>query len=444
MIDVLKILRIACAARQGKSLTPEEKEQAIEILAWQSALLQLVEEHPEPLRPTVQALSDYLSCHGGDGIARMYASNMLEEFRQGVIDGLGIDPSFETVEQWLQCINYVIQRAPEYEGQHFPLSKLFVFFMYTPSGAVLFRLERFNVLMTAVLQAWCVYLDSPDSKKVLNPSLQTPAQDGWLSPASQTSNCLEQCVNFQYKDDPEKPYWGFCSYNDFFHRQIDLVQYRPLAGEGDDKVIVSANDGTVYRLARNVKLCDKFWTKGQEYSLIDMLEGSPYIESFIEGDVLQSFLDGSDYHRWHAPISGTVIEARVISGLTFSELRSEGLDLSAGTESQGYQAMVNTRGLIVIENSTIGKVVVLPIGITEISSVTFTVKVGQQVGKGEELGYFSYGGSSMALVFQKGMIQAFVAQEPDPDREIPACKYQGTCAADAGCLMVRSEIAVAN
>ncbi len=141
-----------------------------------------------------------------------------------------------------------------------------------------------------------------------------------------------------------------------------------------------------------------------------MLDGSPYTESFIGGDVLRSFLSGSDYHRWHAPIAGKVLEARVIAGLMFNELLSEGLDISAGTESQGYEAMVSTRGLVVIENPAIGKVAVVPIGITEISSVTLAVKPGDEVAKGAEIGWFSYGGSSLALVFGKGMVKRFTAR----------------------------------
>lgn len=453
MINILQILRVAAAVRHGGELTSDDRDQAIEIIDWQREVLQLAEENPEPLRPSVRALSDYLSCHTNDAIARMYASMMIEEFIEGVIEYLGVEPSFTTVEQWLVCINYVIQRAPEYKGQHFPMSKLFVFFMYAPSGATLFRLKEFNVLLTAVLQGWCDYLDSPDSRTVLNPNQDLEASDGWLSLEAQNELCLEQCVNYANKDNPDMPYWGFKSYNDFFHRELDLDTYRPVDSPDDDTVIVSPNDGTVYRIACNVKLCDRFWSKGQEYSLIDMLQGSPYIESFIEGDVLQSFLDGSDYHRWHAPISGTVLEARVIQGLTFSELRSEGFDITAGTLSQGYQAMVNTRGLIVIENPTIGKVAVLPIGITEISSITINVKVGQSLAKGEELGYFSYGGSTLALVFQTGMIKEFIAQEPDQNLVLPSlgksegnpnCKTEETCQASDGCLRVRSQIAVAN
>ena len=52
-------------------------------------------------------------------------------------------------------------------------------------------------------------------------------------------------------------------------------------------------------------------------------------------------------------------------------------------------------------------VCVVPIGITEISSVTIQVKPGDEVKKGDELGYFSYGGSSMCLVFQPGAIDRY-------------------------------------
>ena len=140
-----------------------------------------------------------------------------------------------------------------------------------------------------------------------------------------------------------------------------------------------------------------------------MLNNSKYLSRFIGGDVFQSFLSGADYHRWHAPIAGTVVETQLVDGLMFSELHSQGFDDSAGTMSQIYEANVNTRALIFIESEdpTIGLVCVVPIGITEISSVTIDVKVGDRVNKGQELGCFSYGGSSMCLVFQKGAINSF-------------------------------------
>lgn len=433
MIDVLSLLRIAAQSHQAE-FSEDDAAEIQAIVDWQQSLIDQTTQNPEPLQPSVQLLAEYLGCNTSDSIARQYANQMLTEYRKYFEDYLQAGQGFQTVDQWLAAMNYIIQRAPEYTGKQFPMSSLFVFVMFMPAGAALFRMKAFNVLLTDVLQAWCTFLDSSDSLNVLNEA------DGWLSTDAQTALCLSQCTNY---DSRSLPHWGFESFNAFFHREYQLDTYRPMSGSSGDKVIVSANDGTVYRIARDVKLCDTFWSKGQEYSLIDMLHGSPYIEPFIGGDVLQSFLAGSDYHRWHAPVSGTVLEARVIPGLMFSELLSEGFDISAGTNSQGYEAMVNTRGLIVIENPTFGKVAVVPIGITEISSVTIAVSPGDTVEKGQELGYFSYGGSSLALVFQKGLIQSFTAATADNPPQ-PNCKTDTNCLADAGCLRVRAEVAIAN
>ena len=435
MIDILSLLGVAAQARQA-AISDKDKQQIMAIIAWQQSVIDAVARDPVPFQPAVQNLADYLGCSTSNSIARQYANQMIDQYRD-LLKGLGYLPpgeGFQSVEQWLAAINYVVQRAPRYNEQQFPMSSLFVFVMFTPSGAALFRMKEFNALLRCVLQAWCTYLDTRDSREVLI------EPNGWLSEAAQQKLCLQQSQNYLTR---EEPYWGFESFNAFFHREYQLDLYRPLCAPNDDKVIVSANDGTVYRVAKNVKLCDRFWCKGQDYSLIDMLDGSPHIESFTGGDVLQSFLAGSDYHRWHAPIGGKVLEARVIPGLMFSELLSEGFDVSAGTRSQGYEAMVNTRGLVLIENASIGKVAALPIGITEISSVTISVRQGDHVEKGQEIGYFSYGGSSMALVFQKGMIKDFTAKQINNPPQ-PECKTVENCQASDGCLRVRAEVAVAN
>lgn len=438
MFDIRRVLRLAARARQP-ALSADDKQQIEKLVAWQQSIIVAVTDDPEPFQPPVQMLADYLGGGTSDGIARQYANQMLSQYRAYLQAAGFLAPQagFQSVDQWLAAINYTIQRSPRFNGQNFPMSSLFVFVMFTPSGAALFRMREFNALLRSVLQTWCAYLDTKDSREVLI------EPDGWLSEPAQQQLCLEQSVNYLERD---KPYWGFESFNGYFHREYQLDRYRPLSGPDDDRVIVSANDGTVYRVARNVKLCDTFWTKGQEYSLVEMLDGSPYTESFVGGDVLQSFLSGSDYHRWHAPISGTVREVRVIPGLMFSELLSEGFDVSAGTESQGYEVMVNTRGLVIIENQSIGKVAVLPVGITEISSITMTVRMGQNVEKGQELGYFSYGGSTLALVFQRGMIREFTAKVSDQDTSSPrpACKTVEDCRACDGCLRVRDKVAEAS
>ena len=147
-----------------------------------------------------------------------------------------------------------------------------------------------------------------------------------------------------------------------------------------------------------------------------MLNRSEHWERFVGGYVFQSFLSGANYHRWRAPIDGTVRAAHVVDGLMFSDAESAGFDPNAGILSEGYDATVNTRGLVFIESDdpNLGMVCVIPIGITEISSVQIRVKEGDRLRKGDELGFFSYGGSSMAVVFERSAIDHFTVPAPPP------------------------------
>ncbi|WAC02445.1 phophatidylserine decarboxylase associated domain-containing protein [Lacinutrix neustonica] len=307
--------------------------------------------------------------------------------------------------------------------------------MATSSGWSVFKNVAFNTALRFILQAWCDYLDSTASLSVV-----TTSPEGWLSPESVIANNLNQFVT---KEDKTKDptHWGFNSFNDYFHRNVIPI-CRPIDGPNNDFVIGSANDGTVYRLARGVKLTDQFETKSQNYSLSNMLDHSQYTNAFVGGDVLQSFLSGHDYHRWHAPITGEVVEARVINGYMFSELPSEGWDPTGGTYSQGYEANVNTRGLIIIKHQDpkIGLVAIMPIGITEISSIKIVkkngepIKVGDYINKGDQLGWFSYGGSSLCLVFQPGAVKQFTVVNPMPGVDSDNGPY----------IRVGAQIAIAN
>ena len=59
--------------------------------------------------------------------------------------------------------------------------------------------------------------------------------------------------------------------------------------------------------------------------------------------------------------------------------------------------------------------VIMPIGMAEVSSSVLLdkIKEGYRVKKGEELGYFQYGGSTYCLVFRPGVIKKFLVKEND-------------------------------
>ncbi|MFF4160228.1 phophatidylserine decarboxylase associated domain-containing protein [Streptomyces sp. NPDC001678] len=337
-----------------------------------------------------------------DGIVRMYVSRMIDDANEKHPEA---KHKVNDVPDLLDHLDCIVTSTPRYlpqgdpERNFFPMSSLFVYMMMTEPGYAVFRDQGFNRALLGILREWCAHLDSADSQDVLN------RMDGWLSAAAWDELGLDQ-----FRIDPEDPHGGFPSFNAFFHRELNDGA-RPVDGKDDPRTIVSANDGKVVRIRRNIQRTDKFWAKGQYYSLSDMLDGSDLTDSFIGGDVFQSFLSGGDYHRWHAPVTGVVHSARVVEALMFTEL--EGVEEpNAGTQSQVYGASVNTRGLVFIEcPAPIGMVCVMPLGMTEISSVTLTVRPGDQVTKGDQLGYFSYGGSSLCLLFQKGAIGEFLVPD---------------------------------
>jgi uncharacterized protein YjbJ (UPF0337 family) len=113
-----------------------------------------------------------------------------------------------------------------------------------------------------------------------------------------------------------------------------------------------------------------------------------------------------DCHRWHAPVRGKVPEARVLQGQAYLDVVVgtavvDGREVKAlsARDSTGYQ-FVQKRGLVVLD-SPIGLVACPPIGMAWVSSVVLTAEVGVTLRKGEELGYFQFGGSDFVMVFER-------------------------------------------
>jgi phosphatidylserine decarboxylase len=109
--------------------------------------------------------------------------------------------------------------------------------------------------------------------------------------------------------------------------------------------------------------------------------------------VYQAFLSAFFYHRWHAPVSGTIVKAYLVDGTYYSDADAEGYDPSSLNDSQG--------------------------GMAEVSSCMIDALPGQRVRKGEELGYFQYARSTYCLIFRPGVIESFVRQPPFDDKAPP-------------------------
>uniref|UniRef100_A0A7N0TWE7 Phosphatidylserine decarboxylase n=1 Tax=Kalanchoe fedtschenkoi TaxID=63787 RepID=A0A7N0TWE7_KALFE len=64
----------------------------------------------------------------------------------------------------------------------------------------------------------------------------------------------------------------------------------------------------------------------------------------------------------------------------------------------------NKRTVSIISTAQFGKVAFVAIGATMVGSITFVKEKGDYVQKGDEFGYFSFGGSTVVCVFEKDVI----------------------------------------
>ena len=323
--------------------------------------------------------------------------------------------------------------APEFSQDAMvmlPLGAILDWTIGTRAGFAVYRATRMNVMIKRILTAWCEFLSSPDSRYVLNDS-----PSGWKSEAArQAIGGIEQ-----FEHDPDDEYWGFTSWNDFFTRRL-AVGARPVAAPDDDAVIVSACESTPCGISVDVAGQDRFWIKSQPYSLRDMLAGDESVDRFVGGAVYQAFLSATDYHRWHAPVAGTIVRAFTVDGTYYSEADSEGADAVEPQNSQAYLTHVAARAVFVIDadNPAIGLVAFVPVGMSEVSSCLIDDKMrpGYHVAKGDELGYFQFGGSTHCLVFGPGVVADFaLAAVPQPhDPAAPLVRVRSKLAVAASAI----------
>lgn len=216
-----------------------------------------------------------------------------------------------------------------------------------------------------------------------------------------------------------RPHGGWKTFNQIFARHFK-PGFRPIAAVADNSIIVMPADST-FGGQWEIRKDSNVTVKNLNWKISELLEGSPYKDRFENGIFMHSYLGPTDYHRQHAPVGGKVLEARVIQGQVYLEVEAvPAIDHTEKHElkfkknydsldTPGYQ-FAQTRGLIVLD-TPIGLVAVLPIGMCQVSSVIITAEVGVTVRKGEELSYFQFGGSDIILVFEASSNVSLSAQK---------------------------------
>lgn len=317
------------------------------------------------------------------------------------------------LESYYVYINDFLRWVPsENEPGREVYNKLCKFYFVLDQDAVIDLQNKVVPLNKAApltpLSAWLV-----DYADAMGAFLDTPES---LTPASLESFRKSPSYNL---GDYIEPHGGWKTFNQFFARNFK-PGYRPIAAVADQSVIVSPADST-FAGQWEIRTDSHVTVKNLHWKIEELMEGSPYKDRFKNGLFMHAFLGPNDYHRQHAPVGGTVLESRVIPGQVYLEVvaepvagdengahRLKPLRAFDAPDAAGYQ-FAQARGLIVLD-TPIGLVAVLPIGMCQVSSVIVTAEVGVTLRKGEELAYFQFGGSDIIVLFEAKSNVSFVAQ----------------------------------
>ncbi|GAV49833.1 hypothetical protein ZYGR_0R00750 [Zygosaccharomyces rouxii] len=195
---------------------------------------------------------------------------------------------------------------------------------------------------------------------------------------------MSECENANYK-----------TFNEFFYRKLKPGTRIP---EGDtSKIFVSSADSrcTVFSSVHQSK---EIWIKGSNFTIPRLTGGyAPELFNDRACSLAVFRLAPQDYHRFHSPCSGTIGRPIYINGEYYTvnpmAVRSS-LDVFCE----------NVRVIIPIESPEFGTLLCIPIGAMMVGSIVLTCKEGDTIARGQELGYFKFGGSTVIVVIPSDKI----------------------------------------
>jgi len=192
---------------------------------------------------------------------------------------------------------------------------------------------------------------------------------------------------------------SYTTFNSFFARKLK-PDARPIASPQDLSIITSAADCRL-TVWNNVSTATKIWVKGKHFSIPELLGDAKLSEAkFGTNPSLAIFrLAPADYHRFHRPCGG-VFGKPVTHGGQYYTVNPQAVN----TELDVFTA--NRRDVRILESdlpSVSGlttPVAVVAIGALLVGSVNWTdATESSKVSKGDDIGWFQYGGSTVIVVF---------------------------------------------
>ena len=275
-------------------------------------------------------------------------------------------------------------------------------FQSKSAGATEYTKEIFNWTREFVI-ARGKFMDSPESLKYITCWEDYLGKEGTLH---------------EYK----MPKGGYKDFNQFFTRSFKNVKKsRPISQPTNDSILTSSADSEINYIQTNLTLTTNLEVKTTQINVLDLLNQSTHAEKFVGGTAVSCVLMPNDYHRYHSPVTGTIVESDIVDGI-YNGIKdgehwfNQGNIGESTTDFSIFEKF--HRGYFIIKTKDHGLVAIIPVGLNTISSIIFedsalvppsspgkktSPKKWKPVTKGDEIGHFAYGGSLNILLFQPGV-----------------------------------------
>jgi phosphatidylserine decarboxylase len=294
-----------------------------------------------------------------------YKHNSLEEF-------------YKFLDTWRTYTPHTIANAQDYSERFKSLytkkdikNKTY----YIDDGINFVRDKDFTDWMQKFVHERGVFMDSKESAAVANKWIDNGAID--MS---------------SYKI----PEGGFVSFNDFFTRKLKSGA-RPISDPNNSAVLICPADCRISPISYALTSDQDFEVKGDAYNIAALLGSVELAKKFVGGAAIVCLLYPKDYHRFHAPVTGTIAAKGSLDDKHYY---------------YGFKGLVKYfseyhRAYYLINTKNSGQVGFVAIGMSDINSVNMPLPgdLNKEIKKGDEIGYFAYGGSGIVMLFEPGILK---------------------------------------
>lgn len=183
----------------------------------------------------------------------------------------------------------------------------------------------------------------------------------------------------------------FRSFNEFFIRRFKPGT-RPFAS---DPGVLPAFSEARYFAFEKTGAGESFPIKGAMITADALLGDTERAKPFMGGPLLLARLCPTDYHRFHFPDDGTILEQARLAGPLHSV---NPLALAFKPDI----LMTNERQVSILQTRNFGKLAYVEVGATCVGKIVQTHAADHPFGRGDEKGYFLFGGSTVVVMGEPG------------------------------------------